>query len=664
MDSSAKNIANIGANNTVCVEEKRKRKYTKDELFKLAKSMKDNELLVEELGRFENADWTRYKLDLIDYSEDSTESKVRPSLSYFSRQKSEMNHDYSSLNDPRFTGGRFGPNNHKHRLSRMTSSPSIKYKNSQAFDSSQFTDGISSQVRAKYARLIETFSTNSSAQQESLEGATYRSSKSSVSRTNSHNSWLANERHHHVERPTNIFGPIRRENSAFSDRRSERRNSEEPTSLPYSATSSNSGKWLPSSNTSRLLIDDLSDFSSPIKRISASDKPIGLDKNKQTGESNEEDDFDITSLLSITVLSDIKTIRQDLSGTVASRQPMSLGSAKLSSKQISRHNSNQDHPPPPLPVTRPLSRARTATDFTHSGRQSFNDTSNHHHHHQRMLNQDSYLNDYRSGSSEYLQNQYTWQPQQQQQQHNFYNNQPMARGSLTNLSSKQQDNKKPVDESVAHIIETFKAQVKARAEANAAAILPSLSSSATGDSTKSTSSNQYIKDFKAPDLKTKSSVNAVASKATRAEDSNHAKAPEGSKDLIKTNSAADKNDNTASELVDDKAKLAESTICDNEKTVKESKEKQSGSTSDKKQQNTGQYSTSNIPRLISLHIQRSSPLFSKTNEEESKSQLLKGQSDEVSPSSSTNKLASTKFVSQYKRLRGKSLADEVEELTK
>lgn len=450
-------------------ETSKAKKYSREELFKFAKQMRGDGPPIEELDKFEKAQYDVVGEDALPpndpFDEQSPADGKRfgsiRTLSALGRQRSELSYEFNSLNN----NYRYNNNNglvvdndlsrrlssgSKHRVvSRMTSSPSIKYNNKRA-TSGQLDeyDGISIQARAKYERLIESCSNATGHQppmlaMQSLGKQSTVTRQSPLTRTVSNNSWLANNggqqqhKHHQkpLERSAQQFGPLRRE--AIMPRQGRRNSSDEPHSLPYFSANmpppeSNWSKPTMNQSSTKLLSEDFSN--SPITRISATSDNSG---------TNEEDDFDITSLLSITVLSDIKTIRHDLQGS--NRQPVGL-----SAKQTAGKSRSQDAP------MRPLNRARTATDFTYNGRHS-RDVGNH-----RPRTNNLYLSSgYRSSGAESL----SYWPQHYQLQHHSehqhrdYIPRDSQPSSLTDKNTRDQRR----DSTQAKIIEMFKVQVMERA---------------------------------------------------------------------------------------------------------------------------------------------------------------------------------------------------------
>lgn len=323
----------------------------------------------------------------------------RRSYSSLARQRSELDaHLLGSKDSER-------PLVYMHnRFSRMTSSPMIKYGRSASVQQQLQTDNlesVSAQVQEKHAQLIESL-----AGRNSLMLRTKRPHRSLAIKQQ-----LSEEQSRSVTRPNKLMGPLGRDNS----RGQLRRKSEEPSSLPYVPYSaadlkSSASKWTPRSNLHLDADDNLS--SSPIFRINSSERT--------ELSANDEDDFDITSLLSITVLSDIKTIR-------------------LNELQAERHASKQQM----MRNSKTLSRARTATDFTQAGRHSRVSAS---HQHCSTSDLDPF-----SGPLSLIDTSWSGSTA------------AGVRPAQEVAQRRQGIPSKQVDESVAHIIAAFKAQVKARA---------------------------------------------------------------------------------------------------------------------------------------------------------------------------------------------------------
>lgn len=630
------------------------KRYKRDDLFKLAKSMPFDFSFHEELKRYETKRWPDERIQETNSRESEKVGKfhLMRSMSNLGRQYSELGQDYCSLNEsnkivydsrrPLIALASNNTNissNNKRQLARMTSSPSMKYNGSNQGDS------ISSQVWAKYNKLIE------------VSSETNRSLNNKQASDNNNSSWQTNERQ--IERPTRLFGPLRREPKPIS------RNSDEPLSLPYNLNQSINGsddnrRSSLKNNPNQFVKEELSS-SSPIKRISSSAIKQSLDDGG--GIKGEDDDFDITSLLSITVLSDIKAIRHNEPNqasvynrkTVSNYNHQTLAKGRQVTTEI-----------PPL--MRPITRAKTSTDFTsRDSRQGYAAKQ------QRIYYENNRYNDYRGndfGSMSGINQQYNLN-----QQNNYYDNREMALSSQRYLSLQ---NTKPIDESKAQIIETFKAQIKARAKTEKS----------------SQASERDLDNVSRRSLLIKSPPLEVERRET---------APDVNKVCDGPQKVPVKEDDKV-DLVEDK--LGDTTLRKNveDEDQDRSKQKVTSDVEEKDPKKEGleqsklpveevsisSHQTSNIPRLISLHktisnlkieldregIEESvsasslSPSSSSSNMKVFQSNKALGNkitaaaTANILSSSSSPSAASTKFVSQYKLLRGKSLADEVEETSK
>lgn len=359
--------------------------YSRSELFRLAKSMKNEPAFELQLDKFE-ANSARLANEL------NAVTKLR-SLSNLGRQRSELDARFTSLRDfdksvplqPRF--------------SRMTSSPMIRYGRA-AGAQQQALSGqadVSAQVQEKHAQLIESLVENNSPLLKAKEQAAARRP---VEPQLDQSDCLAT-------RTTRLFGALKRD----SIRTHSRRKSDEPTSMPFALSACesklNMAKWAAGCTNSHL-VARCDQSSSPIFRINSSERLA----NTRASSADGEDDFDITSLLSITVLSDIKTIRPN-------------------ENLVERNNLKQQM----TKNLRVLSRARTSTDFSLSTRR-------------RDLSLDHSDSHPSSGPLSLIDSGWS--------QSNPRSTQEMAPRAAPATS-------KQVDESVAHIIAAFKAQVKARA---------------------------------------------------------------------------------------------------------------------------------------------------------------------------------------------------------
>lgn len=648
MDSSQSCINDVKSDNKIATKI-----YTRDDLFRLAKSMGFNSSFMEELKRYETVEWPDEYLKEVNTRAGELIEKYRPvrSMSNLGRQNSELSQDYYSLNENHRTvydsrrkilsttinnTDNFDDSSNKRRLSRMTSSPSIKYIGSSK------VDPISSQVWAKYNKLIEASSSNvkMSPQNSTLQ--------------------LENEKHNHVDRPTRLFGPLRREPKPIL------RDHDEPLSLPYMPiTSTYKHLSQPNKDTDRrsslnsnnqlIKQDEFASTScSPIKRITSS-------SNWQSNDGQlakaEDDDFDITSLLSITVLSDIKAIRHNEPTLAVNRK---LGRESFNSNQTSQKGRTTTE----MPMIRPITRARTSTDFTsRDSRQGYVAKQ------QRMYHESSKFDDFKGNTANTTSmssiNRYSFN-----QQNSFYDNREVAAYSSQRDLSSLNKNMKPIDESTAQIIETFKAQVKARAKAKvntkAEESKHVLDNGLTVNSDGLSIKSSPAKDTQKTDERVVSATSDAGKVSNLSEGCNQVEEKENlpetnpSNDLRKVGNK-DRDESQTQKRVD---KIEES------QAMKKSFEQFKSARENSSISNH----VSNIPRLICLHKAHSSSksapdTLSKRSDDSiiSLSNTTKAvQSDKSPERKTTTKTTATsaKFVSQYKLLRGKSLADEVEETSK
>lgn len=605
--------------------------YSREKLFSHAKSMKGIDELSEELARFENADYTKYNLDLLqEFDEHNSPEQFlslqnRSTNHRFERQTSDMS---SKFDDYKRAGGGFKTN----RISRMTSSPNFKYKHAPGgfnvnedatnlFDS----EGLSSQVREKHAKLLESYRMNK------LPGAP-------IGRLSS-NDHQSTARYVAPERPNSVFGPPRRDYRRDYD---ERRNSSDgPQSLPFFSAQQTTRNY----KINHSMADDNYDAedqlinSSPVKRFTSSSS---TDKQTEFSPSNiDEDDFDITSLLSITVLSDIRTIRQESS--VSTRQ-QSVG--KLTRQSSSRHKNDQINAVGGF-AKPPLTRARTATDFTYSGRRQQQQFPVYQHesgnHHSQLA-----TSDYRSLIETSLRS---------QADSSYYATREMARTSLPadseptaarvkSDSLQTRNNKEPIDEKALKIIQTFQEQVKARARSAQIAADPGeqLSENKSADTERAEAAREFKRQHENASDKGptngKAEVDDSASepKSSVASDRSSAGMALEKRQAVTGGDGREASDPAAAG--ERRANLSRSESVAAEVNIKPVAPL-----------------ISHIPRLISLlnkqTATKAAPAAATTHEK-----LAKATSLSASQGSSSNQAAG-KFVSKYGTLRGKSLADEV-----
>lgn len=617
------------------------KRYTRSELFELAESMNDENIDREQLNKFKETKLI-YNLNLVEYPVDEVENfGLRPKL-------------YRTLSNQQGFG-RTLSNLQKipERISRMTSSPSLKYNRNHKAGASDVErmmmqkggtgDPISSQARAKYAELIDNY-TSSPSSSSSLMGSQTSNSRQLVSRSTSLNVWHTDyAARRHAERPSNLFGSLKQDVN-FS--RHDLRDSEEPLSLPYVLTNNSSGK-----KSSSLMKDS---SHSPIKRNGSSGNPPSADTTSAGNQDNEieDDDFDLDSMINITVLSDIKTIRQDFHSHQQQQQHSSLPQQNMNRHRLAgtkhRDYNKQSQDQRSIDVRPLLTRSRTATEFTYRGRyQQPSQLSPANHRLTARVgtldrNSPASKSSYQPACYDSIPCTYSWQyndrrpggssglsheskPQQLTRQ--------ASEGSSLTLKSKNQS-ASPQEEKAAKIIETFKAQVLARAA----------SSDLSADNSKRRDDQREASE-KATEKAT------ISRDPPDTTDQNDAKTT--SKDI-----SGSKLDEPSQ--VDEKAepKLIESVEKGKDPTEEQSTQRSL------KAPATIASSISNIPRLISLHSKAAS---SKSNESpavktETTTETRTPETSDKRTSTITKSTAlSSKFVSQYRQLRGRSLADELGE---
>lgn len=588
-----------------------RKKYTRVELFGLAESMSDTASVDRErLEKFKEARLIyNESIDCLN-TEEEFDNGLRPKLNR------TISNQLSFERKAMASSQRIPP-----RISRMTSSPSLKYNRSadqrQAIKAG---DSISNQVKARYAELIENLTSSTSASLASGAQASSNQKRQLLTRSTSLNASQPDADHRRsVERPKSLFGPLRREISNYENHR----DSDEPLSLPYVLTNTGNSRKSTAAATSHTL-SDANDFSnSPIKRIGSFGNSASVAANKLDNSNEaEDDDFDLSSMINITVLSDIKTIRQDLQRTSALPQPNNR-----SKQPPLRHRDNeqqQERNHAATNVRMSLTRSRTLQEFNYRGRYQQQQQSDSY----RIVGRASALASRQMSSFDstnsyhqsigYSSIPYDWQYDQQQRLAQAGNRaiklttQKSDLGSLNNSSQIE-----PKDEKAAKIIETFKAQILARA---ASSNLPE--------------SNKPDKDS-GEKLSEKKSNNVRKTEA-----------PTGHLDTSKSTGSGD----LKSSIQNDDAPNAQS----KPGKVLESSGKDSGQSKPKTPTTSN---ISNIPRLITLHNLKAS----RSNE----SSKVEAESPTEGKSSLSKSTAlSTKIVSQYRQLRGKSLADELDDAAK
>lgn len=186
-----------------------------------------------------------------------------------------------------------------------------------------------------------------------------------------------------------------------------RRDSDEPMSLPYGLLNDNihNARFAPNKSNTRLLMNDELG-SSPVKRITAKQQDYhsltdekrgedadGADANDNNDEADQDDDdFDVTNLMSITVLSDIRTISRPSMPAKYSNQsfdskPGVRPIASPLSGKLTRMRSQEGADRRMGPSMRMPSRSKTSLDISYQRRTAIsrdaysnsNSGSNHHH---------------------------------------------------------------------------------------------------------------------------------------------------------------------------------------------------------------------------------------------------------------------------------------------
>lgn len=643
------------------------KKYTREELFGLAMSMSDK-LLVEDLKKFENYEWTSI-CDNEFRGDGCTMSKPVKSLSNFGRRNSELTRDYTSMNaDSRFfsesqtqipttssalRGNKFRP------ISRMASNPSIGFSyrnNHQITAEARANNGVTMQVRAKYARLIESMEKSVSKHNlmnlERSQRDNVSTSRSSLHRT------LSNERgRQSAERPTQLFGPLRKESPTISHLNARGQVDYEQLSLPYMGSNTSDSYSLTSRSSSRVADDPMSSV-----------RKRSLTKDQVDVSNTEEDDFDINSLLSITVLSDIKAYRNDLQVSGSRQQSMDLGG--------STHKTQVTTKSP-----RMVTRSRTATDFTYNGRRGYDAMQQHSSH--------GYTATMHSGPTGRLDISYNNAQVRRQLMHqpNSFHAQEMAFESRVNSNQPENNSNKKIDENVLQIIETFKAQVKARAEAK------ELNRSVTSDCT--SSKVDYQEKNRDPKLESPHGKLDPSKSATESDSREIPSSGSNDRDKTELEKQAPKHADAGGKPVQvegvpgddvsrDVSQVIESSLTHNDPN-KENALSQISSESHHDEERVIVASgkklvghlvskPSSIPRLINLpqilsatkDITSTQTIVLTTTNHSRENPFTK--TSPISTKQPDKPVGGTKvvkgIVSRYKLLRGKSLADEVDEVPK
>lgn len=516
------------------------------------------------------------------------------------------------------------------KLVRMTSSPSIRTNRANIGP----PEDLPPQVRAKYARLIETINTSTakaatfSQRPETSVVATRSASRGAAPKALVELPGNNKRQHLVVERPSCLFGALRREGG--------RRNSEEPMSLPHSV---NYG-FSPGTEESAGWQSALANEETPVKRISAPESGDG-DADGRT--DVEEDFFDITSLLSITVLSDIKTIRQEPQNFA--RHPSSLTPKSASQRSARSHECGTKMP----------ARSRTALDFKYNAN-GHSQVERHKFGHEASGqvggSHASSNYDYHPVSA-YDSMPYHWMHTTS----NPYANQEMA----PEMTLKKSAERKPVDESTASVIEAFKAQVLARAKAPPQP--PSAKSTREEESSGSSQGGATLDELeksKPEEVSEKSEIDAADSTSGKSSICGVRTSPNATIEEEHLGTSTRKKGRVLEEASEDTVVGVE--------VGKLARRSAAGACERSSLRAVG-LQTSSIPRLVSLHRskfglgQSTSQLDCRTPA--SSNCLAGGERTNCSDSKSNSRAGikvGSKFVSQYKELRGKSLADEVGEL--
>lgn len=360
------------------------RKFSRAELFRIGKTV-GTTLDAKILDSFEHADWTHYDLDLVDETNGPQSLPLR-SLASFGRKHSEFGQHNEQLfhaamslgrpmtqvklpyrlsnNEMHSIGGAFlargqatRPTSHNsgsnssvtNVLTRMTSSPSIDYN----------IGGLKSPAKVS----------PSSAQSLGFAG---KMPERGFQRHGPNGSFTDQQ-----TKLSRLYGPLRRDHSRQLDSESE------PLSLPYDLVNGiNNGysslhKFDTSLSKDELSTQRVSDGigSSPVQRITAKvserraderDNNTNISSDNVDGANDDDDDFDVTKLMSITVLSDIRTIRPN---AFKFSEPKLTRQSSTGAPRLSKMRSQDGYMP-----TRMSSRSRTSLDLSYQRRASFRDT--------------------------------------------------------------------------------------------------------------------------------------------------------------------------------------------------------------------------------------------------------------------------------------------------
>lgn len=387
-------------------------KYTKSELISVAKSMQiDDEAFVELLNELENGDWTQFvstshqdeqPMSLQDaFGSTFKPAKLTRAQTSFVRQRSELTADCLPKRAPLLA--RAKKDIEPSKLSRMISSPQIKWNRNQV-------------IRADIARDNPN-DQNSKRKRKSMDVGKQQNS-------------------HRFEDST----------TRLESRRAREFGSQYNESYACSRASNKS-----------LLAENL--MRSPVVKLGATNHNATSEFRPKTDADAdadskcsgiEQDDFDISSLLSITVLSDIKTIRQSeqissngngKSGTRNANEP------KFGGKQR-RASTNEKA------TMKQLGRAKTFNEFHYSriAAKPHSTYDMHDYPYYDTSGPESFVGYDGShwGSSQQYDSLITFEPMRAD-----------ATSQKATITKTKQD--KPLDDNVRQIIESFKAQVQARA---------------------------------------------------------------------------------------------------------------------------------------------------------------------------------------------------------
>lgn len=393
-------------------------KYTKSELISVAKSMQiDDETFVELLNDLENRDWTQFVSTSSNQDEQPmslqlTFSAFKPpklirSQTSFVRQRSELTADVLPKRIPLVNKTKKDIIEPVSKLSRMISSPQIKWNRNQA------------------SKRIEI------ATETALNAETSRRKRKSLDAGKLQNLTRIEHSTKLESRRAREFGSQYNESNIYSR----------------------------APNHNSLLAENL--MRSPVVKLgptnhSPNHNSMLSNANAEAEDSKcsaiEQDDFDITSLLSITVLSDIKTIRQSeySSSLISNRKSGTLNTnePKFGAKQ--RTSPSKDKA-----TMKQLGRAKTFNEF------HYNRIAARPHNPYDMQDYQYYEP---SGPESYVgYDAAHWAASQQYDSLITFD--PIRADTFgQKATTKVTKQAKPMDDNVRQIIESFKAQVQARAK--------------------------------------------------------------------------------------------------------------------------------------------------------------------------------------------------------